>query len=153
MLPWFKKKAIDFFSIQEKERIVAAIKDAEHQTSGEIRIHIESKCLSNTPLNRAVELFSSLEMYKTNGRNGVLIYVAMKSKKLAIYGDEGIHQQIGKEFWNNQIEMMVHYFNANDFVEGIVATVGEVGNVLKEHFPYDNKNDINELPDDILFGI
>ena len=92
-------------------------------------------------------------MYKTNGRNGVLIYVAMKSKKLAIYGDEGIHQQIGKEFWNNQIEMMVHYFNANDFVEGLVATVGEVGNVLKEHFPYDNKNDINELPDDILFGI
>ena len=152
MLHWFKKKAIDFFSPQDKEQIVAAIKEAEHQTSGEIRVYIESECSYTDSLNRAIELFDNLEMYKTDKRNGVLIYVAMKTRKLAVYGDEGIYQQVGKGFWDGQIDKMIHHFNKNDYAEGIATVVSEVGNALKQHFPYNAQTDVNELPDDIVFG-
>ena len=152
MLHWLKKKAIDLFSPQDKERIVTAIKSAEHQTSGEIRVYIESECSHTDSLHRAIEVFDNLGMYKTDKRNGVLIYVAMKTRKLAVYGDEGIYQQVGKEFWDNQVEKMIHYFNRNDYPEGIATIVKEVGDALKQHFPYDAQTDKNELPDDIVFG-
>lgn len=152
MLHWFKKKAKDFFSLQEKEQIVTAIKNAEHQTSGELRVYIESDCYYPDAMRRAIEVFENLEMYKTENRNGVLIYVAMNTRKLAIYGDEGIYQQLGKEFWDNQTEKLIHYFNKNDYADGIATIVDEVGKVLKQYFPYDNQKDENELLNDIVFG-
>ncbi len=152
MFNLFKRKAVDFFSPQDKEQIVNAIKKAEHKTSGEIRVYIESDCNHTNAIDRAVEIFEDLEIYKTKQRNGVLVYVAIKARKLAIYGDQGIYESVGKEFWDAQVEKMIHFFNKNDYAEGIGAIVTEVGDALRKHFPYDAQTDVNELPDDIVFG-
>ncbi len=151
-MTWFKKKAADLFSSEEKEQIVSVIKNAEHQTSGEIRVYIESDCPRQESLERAIELFGKLEMYKTKDRNGVLVYVAIKAKKLAIYGDAGIYEKVGKDFWNQQVTKMLLFFNKKDYSKGIAAIVEEIGEVLKKNFPYDKQSDINELPDEIIFG-
>ena len=152
MFNLFKRKAKDFFSPQEKELIVAAIKKAEHRTSGEIRVFIESECTAIDALNRAIEVFEDLEMYKTEQQNGVVVYVAIKTRKLAIYGDKGIYERAGEAFWDKQVEKMIHFFNKNDYAEGIATVVEEVGEALRTFFPYDKENDVNELPDDIVFG-
>ena len=89
----------EFISLADNEKIVAAIKEAELNTSGEIRVHIESTCKSN-PYDRAVYIFNYLKMYKTVARNGVLIYVAVKSQKFAIIGDEGINNAVPDDFWD-----------------------------------------------------
>ena len=82
-------KVKEFIGREGKLQIEQAIKEAELDTSGEIRVHIESKCTSD-PLQRAVYIFNYLKMYNTQARNGVLIYVAVESRKFAIIGDAGI---------------------------------------------------------------
>ena len=153
MFNWFNKKAIDFFSTQEKELIVNAVKTAELQTSGEVRVYIESKCLFVNPLDRARELFEQLNMYNTAERNAVLVYIAMKHRQLAVFGDDGIYQKTGASFWNEQVTTMLHHFNSSDYAEGIAEVVLKIGKALQQHFPHDAVNDVNELPDDIVFGI
>ena len=148
----FPSRIKHFFSQEENERIVAAIRQAEQATSGEIRIYIESHCRFVDPLDRAVELFFGLKMEKTEQRNGVLLYIALKDRQLAIFGDEGIHQKVGTAFWDREIRLMLNAFNAAHFADGIVNIVTEVGNALHEHFPYDAVTDRNELPDEIVFG-
>ena len=92
-------------------------------------------------------------MHNTAERNAVLVYIAMKHRQLAVFGDEGIYQKTGKVFWNEQVTTMLHHFNKNGYAEGIAEVVFKIGGALKEHFPYDAVNDINELPDDIVFGV
>jgi uncharacterized membrane protein len=152
MFKFFKRKAADFFTIDEKERIVNAVKTAELQTSGEVRIFIESKCRFVNSIDRAKELFDELDMYNTAERNAVLVYIAMSHRQLAIYGDVGIYQKTGAIFWNEQVKAMISHFNSSDYVEGICEVVLKIGEALATNFPYDKVNDINELPDDIVFG-
>ena len=152
MLGFFKRKPIDFFSEQEKKSIVQAIEKAEHRTSGEVRIYIESHCAGNDPVTRAKELFLQLKMNETAARNGVLLYLAMKDRKLAVYGDEGIHQKVGDTFWNAAVKNMLEQFNKKNFTAGITEIIHQIGEVLTTHFPYDEKGDSNELPDEIVFG-
>lgn len=104
------------------------------------------------PVHRAKEIFDSLQMDKTDQRNAVLLYVAMKDRQLAVYGDEGIHNKVGYEFWNAEIKTMLIHFNQQHYSEGLVKIINDIGEVLVAHFPYDNKGDKNELPDDIVFG-
>lgn len=150
LFPFFKKK--EFFSEEEKEEIVHAIKDAEVQTSGEIRVYIESHCRFIDPVERAVEVFNSLQMDKTDLRNAVLIYVALKDRQLAVYGDSGIHEKTGDEFWKAAVDIMLHHFNKENYSKGISHIVTEIGDTLKLYFPYDKDTDKNELPDEIIFG-
>lgn len=152
MFSIFRKKAIHYFSPEDNQRIVTAIQQAEQQTSGEIRVYIESRCRFVNPVDRAIELFYGLKMDQTEQRNGVLLYIAIKDHQLAIYGDEGIHQKVGAAFWNEEVKHMLSEFNAQHFVEGITQIINEVGQELKEHFPYLRETDKNELPDDIIFG-
>ncbi len=140
------------FSKEENEEIVAAIRDAEQLTSGEIRVYIESRCRFLDPVNRAVELFYGLNMDKTKLRNGVILYIAVKDHQLAIYGDEGIHQRVGIAFWKEKISQILFAFNASHYAKGIIRIVKEVGLALAEHFPYSADTDKNELPDEIVFG-
>ena len=147
----FKRKAVNYFSEKEKQLIVEAIHAAEHRTSGELRIYIESHCKID-PLLRAQEVFQELKMYETKARNGVLIYVAMKDRQLAVYGDEAIHTKVGDAFWNPEVKKMLEHFNKNNYTSGIVEIIHAIGEVLVMHFPYDNTTDNNELPDDIVFG-
>jgi uncharacterized membrane protein len=152
MIGIFRKKAIDFFSAQEKETITSAIKAAECRTSGEVRVFVETKCRFVDALDRAKELFEQLNMHTTAQHNGVLLYIALKDRQLAIFGDDGIHEKVGSHFWNNQIKQMVQSFNKENYAEGIATVVQKVGTALETHFPYNNETDVNELPDDIVFG-
>ncbi len=146
------RKTKKFFSEEENERIVQSIRDAEKSTSGEIRVFVESKCRFVDALDRAAEIFAKLEMQKTEQRNAVLVYVALKDKQLALFGDEGIHQKLGNEYWNAAVKKMIAHFNKENYAAGISECVREVGEALHFHFPYDKDTDKNELPDEIVFG-
>ena len=151
MFSIFQKRK-EFFTPGEKQRIVEAIKNAELRTSGEVRVFVESRCSYVNALDRAVEIFQSLKMYETAERNAVLVYVALKDRQLAVFGDEGIHQKVGNEYWNRVVAEMLGKFNREDYAEGISVCVKEIGEALITYFPYNNATDKNELPDDIVFG-
>jgi uncharacterized membrane protein len=151
MLNWFRKKAEDCFTPHEKQIIITAIKQAEKQTSGEVRVFIESKCSYVKAIDRAKELFDKLDMYKTIERNAVIVYIAIKDKQLAIFADAGIYEKVGQQFWDERLELMLQHFNKEHYVDGIANVVKEVGEALQANFPF-QKNDVNELPDDIVFG-
>jgi uncharacterized membrane protein len=140
------------FTEAEKEKIVSAIGQAERLTSGEIRVYIESRCRYVNPLHRAAEIFAGLNMEKTAARNAVLVYVALKDRQLALFGDEGINRKVGSAFWNQQVRNILSHFTQSDYVGGIARVVAEIGAALHDHFPYDKGTDKNELPDDIVFG-
>jgi uncharacterized membrane protein len=149
-IPFFRRK--DFFSDTEKQLIVSSIQAAEKQTSGEIRVFVESRCKYVDPLDRAAEIFAGLKMEETAARNAVLVYVAIRDRQLALFGDKGIHEKVGAEFWNREVKLILSHFNRKDYAAGISHVVEEIGEALRTHFPYDKDGDINELPDDIVFG-
>ena len=128
-----------------------AIRAAEKRTSGEIRMFIESRCSYVDPVDRAIEVFFGLKMDKTEDRNGVVLYIAMKDHQLAVFGDKGIHEKVGTEFWNKEVNKMLSSFSRENYKDGIVQIVTEIGDALVSNFPYENE-DRNELPDDIVFG-
>lgn len=147
----FRKK--EFLLKEHQNKIVAAIQAAEKETSGEIRVFVESRCKQAQAIDRAREIFLNLKMEKTQLRNGVLIYVALKDHKSAILGDKGIYEMTGgPQFWENTLEKMHHHFRNKSIVEGIMTAIEEIGNALSHHFPYDPGTDKNELPDNIVFG-
>ena len=131
---------------------MAAIKDTELSTSGEVRVFIENQCTFVDAVDRAVEVFYSLKMQETRHRNATLVYVALKDKQLAVFGDEGIYSKTGKDFWNNAVRNMLQYFNKENYADGIADVVKKIGDALALHFPYEAATDKNELPDDIVFG-
>lgn len=151
ILSLFTGKKKTFFSKEEEERMVQAIRFAEKQTSGEIRLFVESKCSFLNPIDRAKELFAELNMAATQDRNAVLLYFAMKDRQMAIWGDEGIHQKLGQDFWNNKVSTILEDFKNENFTEGICKMIADVGDALKSNFPYTSE-DKNELDDNIVFG-
>ncbi|UEG51261.1 TPM domain-containing protein [Ferruginibacter lapsinanis] len=150
LFPLFKKK--DFFSAQDKEQIVEAIRLSEKQTSGEIRVYVESKNPFMDPIDRAAEIFFELKMQETEHRNAVLLYIAMGHKQLALFADEGIYQKVGAEYWDNAVKNMIAAFTKENISNGIEQCIKQIGETLKEKFPYEASADKNELPDDIVFG-
>lgn len=136
-------------SDKEQEKIKQSIEWAEKATSGEIRVCVEANCKKEA-YERALECFYDLKMNGTKLRNGVLVYVALDDHKFAIIGDEGINQLVGKDFWNSTKTLMLQKFKAGEIAEGISIGVIEAGKQLKKYFPYQS-DDINELPDDIVF--
>ncbi len=149
-IPWFTKKTL--LSDAEQELVVNAIRDSEKKTSGEIRVYIESHCRFVDPLDRAAEIFYSLEMDKTANHNAVLIYVAARDHQMAVFADKGIYEKTGEPLWNDAVSMMRHEFRFKNYGKGIEAVVRSVGDALMHHFPYDSITDKNELPDEIVFG-
>lgn len=133
----------------EKESIIAAIQEAETNTSGEIRVHLENHCREEV-LDRASEVFATLKMHKTELRNGVLFYLAIKDHKFAILGDSGINQKVPEHFWEEIRDFMVARFKEGKYAEGLSEGIIKAGQQLKNHFPY-KSDDRNELPDDISF--
>ncbi|NCT93445.1 MAG: TPM domain-containing protein [Chitinophagaceae bacterium] len=152
MFGLFRKKPESYFSEAEKQQIVQAIQEAERRTSGEVRIFIENRCRFVDPIHRAQELFFGLKMQETQQRNAVLVYIAMKDRQLAVFGDEGIHQRVGSAFWTAEVKNMLREFNQQRYAAGLVTIIQDIGEALTTHFPYDAKTDKNELPDDIVFG-
>jgi uncharacterized membrane protein len=151
ILSLFRGKKKSFFSKEDEERMVQAIRFAEKQTSGEVRLFVESHCSYIQPIDRAKELFAELKMTATKDRNGVLLYFAMKDRQMAIWGDEGIHQKMGQGFWEKEVAKILADFKKEHFVEGICNMIQAVGEALKKNFPYAS-DDKNELDDTIVFG-
>ncbi len=139
-----------FFAKREKDEIQKAILNAEMDTSGEIRVHIESQCRGEV-LDRAAYLFKKIGMHKTELRNGVLVYLAVESRKFAIIGDKGINAEVPDDFWNHIKIKMAEHFAKDNFVDGLTEGITMTGKQLKKHFPR-LLNDINELSDEISFG-
>ena len=150
MFSLFKKKKL--FSEEESKRIVEAIRNAEMQTSGEVRVFVENRCKFMDPLDRAREIFAKLNMQNTKDRNAVLVYVALKDRQLAIYGDSGIHEKTGQQFWTAAVNTIIQHFNRENYAEGIISSIAQIGEALRQHFPFDKDIDKNELPDEIIFG-
>lgn len=142
--------AKDFFSQTEQDDIQHAIREAELDTSGEIRVHIENNCHGDV-LDRAAFLFRQLEMHKTDLRNGVLIYLAINNKRFAILGDMGINKVVPVGFWDSIKANMLDHFRESRFSDGLIQAVLASGQQLKLHFPR-RRDDVNELTDDISFG-
>ena len=142
-------KASTFFSKEQQAQILASVREAEMETSGEIRVHIESS-LKGDVLDRAAWLFKKLGMHKTAERNGVLFYIAVNDKKFAIIGDSGINTKVHTGFWDDISELLKKNFKEGKFTEGLSEGILLAGKHLKIHFPH-KKDDVNELPDEISF--
>ena len=148
----FLHKPKEFFSAKDKEQIVQAIRNAERETSGEIRVYVESRNPLVNVMERAAEIFFNLKMQQTDDRNAVLLYIAIKDKELALFGDEGIYKRVGADYWNNEVKNMISQFSKDNISNGIEQCIQHIGQTLKEKFPYNTTTDRNELPDDIVFG-
>ncbi len=139
-----------YFTEENKLEITNAIRVAETNTSGEIRVHIEKHCKENV-LDRAAYIFEKLEMHKTKLRNGVLFYVALEDQKFAILGDAGINQKVPENFWDEIKELVIGKFKEKMYTTALSEGILKAGEQLKLHFPY-QKDDVNELSDEISFG-
>ena len=139
-----------FLSQSEENEIIEAIRLAEKETSGEIRIHIE-KTTSIDVYERAMEVFYMLKMHNTKLQNGVLIYVAVEDKTFVIYGDKGINDVVDDTFWDTTKDVIQSHFKKGVFKEGLIQGVLRAGKELKSNFPWD-PSDINELPNEISNG-
>jgi len=152
LLDIFKPKAKDFFSEADKKKIVDTIQYAERRTSGEVRVFVESRCKYMDAIDRAAEVFFNLQMEKTEQRNATLVYVALKDKQVAVFGDEGIYKKTGQPFWHWEMQRIIRHLGNEQIAQGIIDAVRHIGEALHEHFPYDAQTDKNELPDEIVFG-
>ena len=139
-----------FFSAEQQEEIKKSIIDAEHKTSGQIRVHLENKC-SGDVMTHAIYIFHKLNMHKTKERNGVLFYLAINHRKFSIVGDEGIHAVVPDNFWDDMKEHVIERFKENKFTEGLCEGIAMAGEHLKIKFPH-IEADNNELSDDISFN-
>lgn len=140
----------DFLTQSEEREIIEAIKIAELNTSGEIRVHIE-KTSNGACTNRALEVFYMLKMDNTKLQNAVLIYVAVEEKSFVIYGDKGINDVVSKNFWDGTKDVMQSHFKSGNFKQGLVDGILKSGEQLKKFFPYTDL-DINELSNEISKG-
>jgi len=141
-------KAQDYFTEQRLGEITLAIKDAEKDTSGEIRLYVEDKCKEDV-LDHSAFLFGELKMHETDLRNGVLFYLAMQDHKFAILGDAGINSKVEDDFWDHIKDAMKTEFAKGEFAVGLENGIRMAGEALAKYFPYSN-DDVNELSDEII---
>lgn len=142
--------AKDVFSEAEKSAIVQAIRDAEKNTSGEIRVHFDKHCAED-PYKRAIKVFEKLDMHKTAQRNAVLFYLSIDDHKLAIIGDKGINEKVPGDFWHTILEEVIQIFKQGKLTDGIAHGITKAGQQLSAFFPY-QKDDQDELSNEISFG-
>lgn len=137
------------FTEQQQKQVQDAIAQAELNTSGEIRVHIDKRC-KEEPMKKAIAVFEKLGMHKTEQRNAVLFYLAMDDKKLAILGDKGINEAVPTNFWDEIRDLMVSHFKKGKFTEGLSKGIVMAGEQLKSAFPYQS-DDTNELSNELTF--
>ena len=141
----------DTITPEDEQLILAAIREAEQNTSGEIRVHIENHCQCDV-LDRATEVFAELHMHLTKLRNGVLFYIAIKDHQFAVLGDAGINAAVPDHFWEDITAEVIKHFKQKHYATGLANGIKMAGQQLKAHFPYNREGDVNELRDDVSFG-
>lgn len=140
----------DWLTREEFTRLRDAVRSAEKRTSGEIRVHMDVAIMENV-LDHAAYVFHQLGMAKTKDRNGVLLYVSVPGRKVAVVGDTAIHAQLGQEYWQQVLDLVLGHFKHDRFCEGLCSGVAAIGEQLRTHFPYE-RGDENELNDEVSFG-
>jgi uncharacterized membrane protein len=138
-------------SKEQEENLVNAITKAELKTSGEIRIHLEKTSGKLSAEQRAKQWFGKLEMQKTDEKNGVLFYLAIEDRQLALWAGEGINQKVPKDFWQEIIDLIITEFKVGHFSKGLIAGVEKTGEALGQFFPR-KEDDIDELSNEISKG-
>lgn len=141
-------KIEDAISAEQEARVVEAIRLAELNTSGEVKVHVERFCKGDA-LDRAKETFKKLDLHKTALRNAVLVYVAIEDRKAAIFGDEGIHSRVESDYWKTELDLMLAFFKTGDYARGLIEVVTDIGEKLKAEFPYIANTDTNEVSNEI----
>ena len=145
------------FTEADLDAVAAAVREAERATSAEIRVHAERRVAHGLrrrtvdPIVRARDVFVALGMHRTAQRSGVLIYLAVEDRKLAIIGDEGIHTRVGDDYWTGVRDRMVERLRAGAMRDALVGAVTDVGAALARFFPR-RPDDVDELPDDVSLG-
>ncbi len=142
-------KASEFFTPEGRKTIETAISDAEKNTSGEIRVHVETSFKGDI-LDRAAVVFEQLNMHKTELRNGVLIYVGIRNHQFAILGDAGINKAVPEGFWDQISKTMESHFKNGQYAEGLVLGIKMAGEQLQKYFPC-CEGDVNELSNEMSF--
>jgi uncharacterized membrane protein len=151
MFSLFRKKPM--LDEDAQQRIVAAIKEAESKTSGEIRVFMEHHCSYMDAMHRAQEIFFNLGMEKTVARNAIIVYVAFSDRQFALFGDKVIYEKAGgAQFWKKAAEKLSGHLRKNELTDGLSNCIHELGTALAISFPYDPAIKKNELPDEIVFG-
>ncbi len=135
----------------DRDKVREAIGEAERRTSGEIRVSV-SRFFWGSVRKVAERAFDRLGMTRTKERNGILFFIVPSRRRFAVLGDEGIHAKVGQEFWDTVAAHLGEHFRKGEFTQGLVDAIGEAGERLAAHFPYDAETDVNELPDDIDFS-
>lgn len=141
-------KIEDAISAEQEARVVDAIRLAELNTSGEVKVHLERFCKGDA-LDRAKEKFAKLNLHKTELRNAVIVYVAVEDRKAAIFGDEGIHAKVDDDYWKMELDLMLAQFKNGEYAEGLIQVVTDIGEKLKAEFPYNAATDTNEVSNEI----
>ncbi len=142
--------AKNLFTVQERQKIIQSICEAEKRTSAEIRVHIDNFCWIN-PVKKAQGIFLKQQMHHTQHRNGVLFYISVWHRKLAIIGDKGIYEKVNKQFWDELVHHLISSLKENKHkAETLCECISKVGQALSTYFPASNENP-NELSDEISY--
>jgi uncharacterized membrane protein len=139
-----------FMEGDDLDAVGRAVAEAERVTSAEVRVHLDHRCPGD-PMARAIELFGRFGMHQTALRNGVLIYLAVGDRKLAVIGDTGIHERVGDTYWRGVVDLMIAHLREQRPRDGLLAAVRDVGEALRRHFPR-APDDRNELSDEVTFS-
>ncbi|MBL7686255.1 MAG: TPM domain-containing protein [Deltaproteobacteria bacterium] len=135
---------------EENQQLVHAIQEAEHKTSGEIRVHIARR--SNHAAEEEAKLtFERLGMTQTQERNGILFYLSLEDRNLVILGDRGIHEKVGEAFWKDLHHEVIRHFKEKHFLLGLLIGIQRCGVELQRYFPI-NKENPDELSNEISFS-
>ena len=134
-----------FLSAADLDAVAAAVTAAEARTAAEIRVHLDHRCPGD-PMARAVAIFERLGKHRTELRAGVLVYVAVADRKLAVIGDAGIHTCVGQAYWDGLVARVLAHLRQERPREGLVDAVRAIGDALAAHFPR-RPDDRNELSD------
>jgi len=139
----------EFLTAEEARRLDAAVKEAEKQTSGEIKVVLIRHCWTNIHA-KAAQLFAKHGLDKTERRNCAMILLVLANREFLIYGDEGIHEKVGQGFWDDVRDAMLDKFKKDEFGEGLCIGVQRIGEKLAHYFPY-QADDKEEIPDDVAY--
>jgi uncharacterized membrane protein len=142
--------AEDFLTAEERQRVAEAIGEAERLTSGEIRVHLDDH-IEDEVMDHAAFIFEELAMHRTRDRNGVLIYIAVADRRVAVIGDAGINERVPSGFWNDVVGVLKLHFAAGRHAEGLIEAVHMVAAKLQEYFPLKH-DDQNELSNEVSIG-
>ena len=124
-----------FHQYIDKPRLLAALADAERNTTGRIYVYVSHRPIKDA-LAQAHRRFAKLNLSRIHEhRATVLIYLAPRTHKFAIVGDTAIHERCGDKFWSELAEALSAELKAGQITDGLLKTIARLKGALEEHFP------------------